>query len=132
MGADYVTMPQPNERAVMQAQANAFARRNLHAQSLAMSTAAPLSKDYGSISIPNPNYTVPGGSVTMAIPTTVAQAQTRGWWLVNPTEEELMYGPFTKAMLEHRPVPASFAQHCTDAPDGTALNNALCAALNLP
>ena len=41
----------------------------------------------------------------MAIPTTVAQAQTRGWWLVNPTEEELMYGTFTKAMLEHRPVP---------------------------
>ena len=43
----------------MQAQANAFARRNLHAQSMAMSTAAPLSKDFGSISIPNPNYTVP-------------------------------------------------------------------------
>lgn len=41
---------------MMQAQANALQRRTMHAQSAMLSTAAPFSKDYGSISVPNPNY----------------------------------------------------------------------------
>jgi hypothetical protein len=120
-----------------------------------------------------------GSGVPVSGSVSTVQAQTRGWWLVNPTEEDLLYGTQTKAALEHRPVPvrhhrvirtacgvqrslrdsesharteyhtpyvpwrmshyfvdkvdvpfgcqASFAQHCTDAAEGTALPNALCA-----
>lgn len=48
-----------------------------------------------------------GSGVPMSgsVSTVQVQPGTRGWWLVNPTEEDLLYGTPTKAALEHKPVP---------------------------
>lgn len=100
--------PEAHKRAVQQAQAIDSLRSHLHAQyakyshdehgfHAGLASAAPLSKDFGAVSLVN----VPEMPQMQA-------PLTRGWWLVEPlSEEDLMYGTTTKAILQHVPVPVT-------------------------